>query len=73
MKMWRNELDKVFADDFKDWYDNSDEDRPRVVRMVIEGLEEREELALSNSIRLQKAIDIMSKLLIVKQQQHGLN
>ncbi len=42
---WETELSKVFAPDYKDWWQNSKEEWPMIARMTIESLREREQLA----------------------------
>ena len=42
---WEAELSKVFAPDYKDWWQNSKEEWPMIARMTIESLREREQLA----------------------------
>ncbi len=42
---WIEELNRVMPQDYKDWWQNSDREKPLIARLTIESLNRREEIA----------------------------
>ena len=42
---WIEELNRVMPQDYKDWWQNSDKEKPLIARLTIESLNRREEIA----------------------------
>jgi len=42
---WIEELNRVMPQDYKDWWQNSDREKPLVARLIIESLIRREDIA----------------------------
>ena len=45
---WKGEVSKFFNNDYKDWYGNSDEELPTIVRQALEDRQLREEIAYTH-------------------------
>lgn len=44
-KEWIEELNQVMPQDYKDWWQNSDKEKPLITRLTIENLIKREDLS----------------------------